>query len=191
MSALSTLQLGRLEWAGEHWVSMLREDGRDDDTAIVSHYSMRISPGGEGNVAVIRIGGNFNAVCTDNPAMLDFVIPRCFEKVPYWHQDLPVLACTFTRFGDATRDPGWLIESEEGRTVHSRWTAPAAPIVLNSPWQDNQHVFSILYFSDEATVELDGRAINGRPFMRDIWRDTLGGDHSSCVYALAESFFCM
>ena len=119
----SRLQRGTLEWTGEHWISMLRpgggtargaggadtEDSADTaDIAVVSHYSLRISPAGEGNVAVARVGGEggdggLHAVCTDNAALLDWAIPRLFGGSAYWHATLPVYESTFTRWGDATR----------------------------------------------------------------------------------------
>ncbi len=188
---LSTRQRGTLQWTGEHWVAMLRREDTGDDTAIVSHYSLRISPAGEGNVAVIRITGEngLHAVCTDQPQLLDFALPRFFSKVSYWRPDLPALRCQFTRTGDATRDPGWRIETESNRTIEVRWRISQPPEVINTPWRNNQDVFSILYFTDRATVQLDGEPFLGQPYLRDIWRDTLGGDRSSCVVALAESFF--
>ena len=190
---LSRLQGGTLEWTGEHWMSMLRLQGSSQDSAIVSHFSMKISPRGEGNVAVVRIGGEegFHAVCTDNAGILEFVIPRCFERVSYWQAGLPVIESAFTRWGDATREPGWRIETEDGHTIVTGWTVTDPPVVLNSPWRNNQEVFSILYFTQEATVELDSNPIEGRPYLRDIWQDTLGGERSSCVFALSESFFDM
>jgi hypothetical protein len=190
-TASSPLQRGSLEWTGEHWISMLRPPGSVQDSAVVSHYSLRICPRGEGNVAVVRIGGEegVHAVCTDNADMLDWAIPRCFERAAYWHAGLPVLESTFTRWGDATREAGWRIQTEDGHEIVTGWTVTDPPVVMNTPWRDDQEVFSILYFTDEATVELDGGAVAGNPYPRDIWKDTLGGDRSSCVFALSESFF--
>lgn len=83
------------------------------------------------------------------------------------------------------------MEMEDGHVIVSGWTVTDPPIVLNTPWRNDQETFSILYFTDQATVELDGKPIEGSPYLRDIWRDTLGGDRSSCVFALSESFFSM
>jgi len=44
-----------------------------------------------------------------------------------------------------------------------------------------------LFFTSEASVDLDGRRIEGKPSMRDIWKPTIGGERSSCVFALAET----
>jgi len=37
-------------------------------------------------------------------------------------------------------------------------------------------------------MKLDGRAVEGKPYTRDIWKKSIGGDRSSCVFALAETF---
>lgn len=190
MTGGSRLQRGTLEWTGEHWISMLRTD-HGTDSAVVSHYSLRISPAGEGNVAVVRVGGEdgLHAVCTDNADLLDWALPRLFGGSAYWHAELPVAESTFSRWGDATREAGWRIDTVAGRRVVTGWTVAAPPEVLNTPWRDDQEVFSILYFTDQASVELDGVAIAGSPYPRDIWQDALGGERSSCVFALSESFF--
>jgi len=191
MSKLSTLQPGKLEWTGEHWVVMLRPDGSDADSAIVSHFAIRVGPGGEGNVAIVRIGGDdgIHAVCTDNPDAAAFALPRFFHRLAYYDESMPTIRCSFTRTGDATRNPGWRIETNQGRIIETKWIVSDQPIVLNSPWRDGKHVFSILYFTEEATVTLDGVVISGKTYPRDIWRDSIGGDRSSCVFALSESFF--
>ncbi|MBI81924.1 MAG: hypothetical protein CMJ81_01885 [Planctomycetaceae bacterium] len=114
---------------------------------------------------------------------------RFSGHLPY--QRGPVVHGTFTRWGDATHNPGWRMEMEDGHVIVSGWTVADPPIVLNTPWKNGQETFSILYFTDQATVELDGKPIEGSPYLRDIWQETLGGDRSSCVLALSESFFSM
>ena len=51
--ALEIVQ-GDLSWSGEHWICMLREPG-SEETSVVSHYHLRVSPAGPGNVAVILL----------------------------------------------------------------------------------------------------------------------------------------
>ena len=78
---------GALTWSGEHWICMLREPG-SDDTAVVSHYHLRVSPAGPGNVAVIHVPGTDGAhvVATDNDDAATFArerfILRAFGLLP-------------------------------------------------------------------------------------------------------------
>ena len=188
----SRLQRGTLQWTGEHWVAMLRPAVSDRDSAIVSLFALRYSPAGEGHVAVVRIDqgvNRFESLCTDNENLLPFAVPRLFERAAYWKLDLPVTRCRFARTGDATRDPGWRIEPAAGDEVEVRWIVEEPPITVNTPWRNDQDVFSILSFTEEAQVHLGGRRVEGRPYLRDIWRDSIGGERSSCCFALAESFF--
>ena len=48
-------------------------------------------------------------------------------------------------------------------------------------------IFSLLYFTHETEISVDGMAVHGAPYTRDIWRASIGGDRSSCVFALAET----
>ncbi len=80
---------------------------------------------------------------------------------------------------------------EDGHVIVSGWTVTDPPIVLNTPRRNDQETFSILYFTDQATLEPNSKPIEGAPYLRDIWQDTLAGDRSSCVFALSESFFSM
>ena len=47
--------------------------------------------------------------------------------------------------------------------------------------------FSILFFTQAATITADGHTVPGQPYPRDIWGKYLDpGTRSSCVFAFAE-----
>ena len=46
--------------------------------------------------------------------------------------------------------------------------------------------FTLLFFTDAASVQRDGQSIEGQPYLHDIWKPSIGGERSSCVIALAE-----
>ena len=62
------------------------------------------------------------------------------------------------------------------------------PVVAHGHLRPGDWCFTVLYFAQEAEIHLNGRRVPGAPFTRDIWRSSIGGDRSSCVYALAETF---
>jgi hypothetical protein len=41
--------------------------------------------------------------------------------------------------------------------------------------------FTMLFFVDEATITLNGQPVPGRPYLREIWRKSIGGDRNSGV----------
>lgn len=180
---------GELFWSGEHWVNMLKSDEKKDSNAIVSHFSFRYSPAGEGNIAVIRIEGDpqIHAVCTDNKEIAKFAIPTFFEgRVDYYSSELPVIDAAFTRFGDTSKSPGWKIKTDEHLIV-TRWEVTKPPVIASGVFREGMDTFTILFFTKEASIELDDKIINGKPFLRDIWWPSIGGDRSSSVFAIAES----
>lgn len=42
--------------------------------------------------------------------------------------------------------------------------------------------------TDEGAITLNGRTVEGRPYVRETWKSSIGGDRSSCVIALSETF---
>lgn len=65
------------------------------------------------------------------------------------------------------------------------------PVIMSGYWPKDEvprDVFSLLYFTEGAFIAIDGRSIEGEPYQRDIWRQSIGGDRSSSVFALAETF---
>jgi hypothetical protein len=183
-----TILPGSLVWSGEHWVNFLREAGADSDSAKISFFHLRYSPAGEGNVAVVRISGQprFDAVCTDNRAVVNFAVDFFFRRLDYYKDDLPVVEARFSRKGDIRTDPSWTIQTER-HTILSNWTVTQPPVIAEGEFRQGHEYFTLLFFTDEASIELDGRRLPGKPYMRDIWKPSIGGDRTSCVFALAET----
>ena len=180
---------GSLTWSGEHWICMLREPG-SADTAVVSHYHLRHSPAGPGNVAVIHVPGadGVRVVATDNQAAAAFARERFFaRRADYLHGDLPVRRAAFARIGEGQPGAGWRYRFD-GAEVAARWFVREPPVAAHGGLRPGDWCFTVLFFAEEAEMHLDGRRVPGTPFTRDIWRSTIGGDRSSCVYALAETF---
>lgn len=66
------------------------------------------------------------------------------------------------------------------------WWGLQAPLV-GPPTLHPRIVFTILVFAEKAGIELDGKAVAGAPYLRDVWAKSLGTPRSSCVFALAET----
>ena len=114
-----------------------------------------------------------------------------------WARGLPgpydidaVIDADIRREGRIDDHPAWVIASE-GTTVVATWHHLAPPVILEAPapaFKPNQDVFSHLFFTDEASIRIGDREVEGQPYTREIWRKSIGGDRSSCVVALSETF---
>ena len=183
---------GKLVWSGERWIVRLREAGADADSGLVSLYHTRYSPAGEGTVAFVDISGEpgFSAVCTDSRELAGWVIDTMIEKKfnPF-DRDSLILDAEITRAGDIRKDPSWIIRAEHDRIV-AAWI-PNQPPVIAEGWApyfgEGVDFFTLLFFVDEASIVLNGQPIAGQPYPRDVWSKSIGGDRSSCVFALAET----
>ena len=183
---------GNLIWSGEHWIDYLREDDSDSNSGMVSLYHTRYSASGEGNVAFVDIPGKNGicGLCTDNPDVGGFVHTEMVRrKGNPFDRDLPLFDAEISRGGDIRTSPTWSINTN-GRLVVATWSQIQPPIIAEGPaptFREDLDFFTLLFFCDTASIELDGAPVPGRPYPRDIWRKSIGGDRSSCVFALAET----
>jgi hypothetical protein len=158
----------------------------------VSLYYTRYSPAGEGNVALVDVSGDggFAAICADNRALAGFITENIVRwEVSPFPRDLPVIDSKILRGGDVRQSPSWEIDSDLGR-VDVTWSAIEPPLILNTPGpalKGRAVTHSLLFFAEEATMALDGEAVEGVPYVRDSWRGTIGRPGSSCCFALAET----
>lgn len=192
MSSRPPINPGTLTWSGEHWINYLREPGTDSDSGSVSLYRTHYSPAGEGHVALVEIPGDpgFSGVCTDNHDVADFITATFIRGSgnPF-DRPLPMLDAQITRGGDIRRNPSWSIQTAEDLIV-ATWTVEQAPVIAEgfAPFfREDMDIFTVLFFTDRATISWNGQPVAGRPYQRDIWRKSIGGDRSSCVFALAET----
>lgn len=183
---------GTLVWSGEHWINYLREPDANSDSGVVSLYHTRYSPAGEGNVAFVDIPGDpgFTGVCTDNIKVARFVIDTMIRgKGNPFDRDLPILDAEIKRDGDIREAPSWIIQTDSDRIV-ATWTVEQPPVIAEGfagLFSEEVDFFTMLFFVDEATILLNGNRVAGRPYLRQTWRRSIGGDRSSCIFALAET----
>lgn len=183
---------GTLIWSGEYWINYLREPRSDSDSGMVGLYHTRYCAAGEENVAFVDVPGEggFCGVCTNNREVAAFVVETMIRgKGSPFDRDLPVLDARISRRGDVRSRPSWIIQAG-GHLIAATWGGIQPPVVAEgwSPtFREGIDFFTLIFFCDEASIRLDGRSAPGRPYLRDIWKKSIGGDRSSCVFALAET----
>ena len=190
-------QSGNLIWSGEHWIAYLRRPGDESNSASVGVYHTRWSPAGEGNVALIHVGGEggFSAAVADNRAVYDFTMERVRAAAPddpFNDLDLPLLDGSVVRGGDVRSAPYWVITAG-GRTVVATWSDLVTPFIMTGKPPNDRGVavaFSVLIFGDGGSIALDGEQAPGAPYTREGWRRITGpdGPASSFCFALAETY---
>lgn len=182
---------GQLFWTGQHWINYLREPGAEEDSGRVSIWHTHYCEAGEGTVAYIDIPGDpgLRAVCTDNRNVAAF-IDNWVRALPGPYEIDVVVDAVFRREGDITSSPSWIIQTERD-TVVSTWSKLQPPVIMEAPapkFREDRDVYTYLFFAEECAISLNDQTIEGRPYTREIWKPSIGGDRSSCVIALSETF---
>ncbi len=188
MSISVQVHEGKLAWSGDHWILGIRPEGAEQPSAWVSLFHTRYSPVGEGIAAQIVVPGDrpLSVVCTDRPEVGRFTREQFFSAGSYFDPEAPLVDAQFQRLGDIRKDPAWVIETDGFRIV-ARWQITQPAVAAAGTFRPGTEHFTLLFFSDAASVQRDGQAIEGQPYLRDIWKPSIGGERSSCVIALAES----
>lgn len=135
---------------------------------------------------LIWCGEHWINALSDNPEVGRWVADRFFSKSSVATPDARVEPATFHRHGAAHAAPSWTVEWE-GRRVDTRWTVAEPPVIAYGPFGPGAEFFTVLFFTVESAVELDGRTLPGRPYQRDIWESNIGGKRSSSLIAMNES----
>ena len=182
---------GAVHWSGEHWINYLRRSGEAEDSGSFSLYHTRYSDAGEGTVAFVTIpDAGVDAVYADNSELAEWTIDNMIRgRGNQFDRDMPVVEARLARAGDVRTRPSWTVEAD-GRRIVSTWTVTEPAVIHWGPTPSgtpNMHIFSLLYFTYETELAVDDEAVEGAPYTRDIWRASIGGDRSSCVFALAET----
>ena len=117
---------------------------------------------------------------------MDYRTERIFSRSAFHDPDAMIVAAQFHREGGIRKNPTWVIETDD-HVIAARWQVGQPPVIIDGLFAAGSEHFTPLFFTDQASVELDGRPIAGRPFARDLWKPTIGGQRSSCAFALAET----
>ena len=182
---------GNLTWSGEHWINYIRQPGAENDSGMVSLYHTRFSAAGEGSVAFVDIAGDPDSLglYTDNQEVAAFIKEMISGLGNPFDRELPLVDAQIYREGDVRTSPSWVIESDDNHIV-ATWSAIQPPVIAEGwapTFRPDRDFFTMLFFTDEATISLNRSEIEGAPYMRDIWKPSIGGERSSCVFALAET----
>ena len=187
--AEGAVQRGRLIWAGEHWVSYIRREGEASDSGRVSLYHTSYSQSGGGNIAFVDILGDdgYRALCADNAEVARFHLDRLKDSPEA--QGFSIAEAELVQGGDIRTSPSWTIRAD-GHEIVTTWSEIEPVVIANGPWAAGEisYVFTLLHFANGASITLDGRTIGGGPYVVDVWREKIGGDRSSSVIALSETF---
>ena len=183
---------GRLYWTGQHWINYIRLPGAEDNSGMVSLWHSHYSSAGEGNVAYVLMGdgSSYCGICTDNPDMAAFIGDWMGGRGGIYDMGLDIKPATFTRSGNVLDGPAWTIETADDQII-ARWGDLQPPELLEAPTpklREGWDVFSCLFFACSAQIMCNGHLIPGDPYTVDIWQSSLGGERSSCVFALSETF---
>ena len=182
---------GQLFWTGQHWINYLRMPGSEEDSGRVSVWHTHYCEAGEGTVVYVDIPGDpgLRAVCTDNRDLMAFM-DAWVRTLPGPYQIDVVVDAEIRREGEILSSPSWIIQTERDLVV-STWSKLQAPVIMEAPapkFREDRDVYSYLLFTEGGTITLNGRSVEGQPYIREIWKSSIGGDRSSCVIALSETF---
>lgn len=182
---------GAIRWSGEHWINYIRPPGAESDSGSFSLFHTCYSEAGAGTVAFVDLpGAGFAARCTDNREVADWIFESMIRgRGNQFDRDLPVVDATFNRGGDVRTNPSWTMAAD-GHIIESTWNITEPTIIHWGPTPagiPNVQIFSLLFFTYDVSLTYNGAIVDGEPYTRDIWQPTIGGDRSSCVFALAET----
>ncbi len=183
---------GRLYWTGQHWINYVRPGNSGENSGMVSLWHTHYSSAGEGTVAYVLIedGAAYRRICTDNLEVADFIQGWMRGRGGMYDMELETTPAVFTRGGSVLDTPSWTIDAGDDQII-ARWSDLQPPELLEAPapkLRDGWDVSSCLFFARSAQILFNGHLIAGDPYAVDIWKPSLGGERSSCVFALSETF---
>jgi hypothetical protein len=188
---------GKLLWTGQHWINYIRPFEKSKNSGMISLWYTRFCEAGEGLVAFVNIQDetNFQYICTDNERVAAYIQTWMRGRGGLYDMDMPVINADISRKGDIRSSPAWVIETATDQIV-TTWSDIQQPVILEAPapeFHKDRDVYSSLFFAESAQILLNDHLISGDPYITDIWQATIGGQRSSCVFALSETFIqvCM
>ena len=188
---------GKLLWTGQHWINYIRPFEKSKNSGMISLWYTQFCEAGEGLVAFVNIQDetNFQYICTDNERVAAYIQTWMRGRGGLYDMDMPVINADISRKGDIRFSPAWVIETATDQIV-TTWSDIQQPVILEAPapeFHKDQDVYSSLFFAESSQILLNDHLISGDPYITDIWQATIGGQRSSCVFALSETFIqvCM
>ena len=185
---------GTLFWTGQHWINYIRRTNTVEDRAMVSLWHTHYSSVGEGTVAYVLIEGDspYRGICTDNPELAAFIHTWMSGRGDIYDMDIKTetIQASFTRGGDIIESTFWTIETDDDHIL-ARWSDIQSPVLLEAPapkFREGWDVYSCLFFAQTAQILYNDQLITGNAYKVDNWKNSLGGERSSCVFALSETF---
>jgi hypothetical protein len=85
--------------------------------------------------------------------------------------------------------PSWEIRTARDRIV-ATWIDPEPPFLAELPAPSGLAIadfYSVFFFTPSATIELNGRRVDGLPYTEVLPPTHIGGERSSCMFALSET----
>lgn len=182
---------GRLRWSGEHWINYLRQPGTETNSGMVSLYHTRYSAAGEGTAVFVDITEQPGCLglYTDNREVAAFIQEMIRGRGNPFDREMPIIDAHISRTGDIRFNPSWVIDNGRCHII-ATWTDIQSPVIAEGPaptFGPDRDFFTLLFFTDNASINCNGQLVKGQPYQRDIWRASIGGERSSCVFALAET----
>ena len=177
-----TVNTGTLEWSGEHWINAISIDG-ENPSGWFSLFHTRYSEHGEGNTVHVFVPERgIDLVAADNGQLGDWMQHNFFQRTAMKAPLTPLVDAKFERRGTIHTDPSWVVQLPDSQVV-ARWFVQEAPVIAHGLFGEDAEFFTMLFFTAESAIELDGEKVGGTPYQRDIWKASIGGDRSSSVFA--------
>ena len=162
----------------------------DEERALAEDESMS---SGEGIVAFVDIPDEFGQrAFTDNPNVYSFIYDNMVNgnSATPFEGGLQLFEANIRRRGDIRTDPSWLIESED-ITISATWSGILKPVIAEGhapTFTKELDILSVLFFTEKASLSFNKRKLPGAPYSTDLWETKIGGQRSSCVFAIGETF---
>ncbi len=189
----ATTHPGAVIHCWDHLVITLRDDP-GGETAFLSLYAIAYSASlGAGHVAFAEIRsspvGRWSATLTDDLELgrrqQDRLAAMGDERM---RRSGPPRLARFEREPYGPDGFGFRIETAD-QQIHARWDHPDAPFWVDGQGgglSDDEDIWAMFVGARQATLTLNGAAVEGSPFDDDVWVPKLGRPFSSAHGAFAE-----
>jgi len=192
----SPINPGAVVWSGENPIVSLKAHAEGDELANATFFRIVYSPAGTGHAAFVSNPGSGSKPrgFADNMALgrwlRDSMLPHYAH---YKERDVSAIVMTeanFSSSGDPRQRWEETITAEEIE-VRLSWEDLGAAFVVNNPGGSTGlfpfHVISLFVPARRAAWTINGAAVVGRPFPRDV----AGTESSTCFLAFSETWLTL